>query len=270
MIPDIELGRTSGRMTFARKTNLWMSVFSEIAYHPFEECHKRLTELGAGWIHHSDELSNGVDTEFYLAVFPTYQVLAYRGSTDLTDWLDNADYKKVEIPWFGSRAKAHRGFTKEAGLASGLLRQFYHTDKPLFITGHSKGAAQALLESAYRSAHSMPYAATYVYGSPRVFNWAAAGSYDFAAGNKTYRIVNNNDIVCRLPPRRFGYRHVGTHVHYDRNSNLVYNPSLGFVFLDRLIGRFNNFSFYKDGTVDHNIGWYVSYSNKAAAVGGKK
>ncbi len=78
----------------------------------------------------------------------------------------------------------------------------------LVITGHSLGAAMATI-FASRIRQSGYKVELYTYGSPRVgtTSWA-----DQFKDIPSFRFVNNNDIVCQVPP--FGlYHHVGQ-LHY--------------------------------------------------------
>ena len=78
--------------------------------------------------------------------------------------------------------------------------------RKIWITGHSLGAALATLAAdRYRNVKGL-----YTYGSPRV------GDKDFKKNFRmnTYRFVNNNDIVTKVPPAGM-YRHVGELRHID-------------------------------------------------------
>ena len=62
---------------------------------------------------------------------------------------------------------------------------------------------------------SNPYA-IFSYGAPRVGN----RPYTKVLSVKHYRWVNNNDIVPRIPPRWFGYRHMGQEIYLNRAPRL--------------------------------------------------
>ena len=82
----------------------------------------------------------------------------------------------------------------------------------VYVCGHSLGAALATLAS-YDAAFTTFQSGTvsgltmYNFGSPRVGNGVFAEAYD-AAVPDTWRIVNADDVVARVP-RAVGYRHVG-------------------------------------------------------------
>lgn len=80
------------------------------------------------------------------------------------------------------------------------------TQKPLFITGHSLGAAVAAIAALDQQADP---AALYFFGMPR------PGDPDFHAryaplADRTFRFVHGLDLVARVPPSLGpAYRHVG-------------------------------------------------------------
>lgn len=77
-------------------------------------------------------------------------------------------------------------------------------------TGHSLGGAVATLAAAYL--RKAGYACElYTYGSPRVGNNAFATYVSNQVGGE-YRVTHLADLVPRLPPMLFGYRH--TNVEY--------------------------------------------------------
>ena len=89
-----------------------------------------------------------------------------------------------------------------------------HSASSVVVTGHSLGAALALLDSVYLPLH-LP-AGTSVsmicYGMPRVGNAAFADYVDTHGGSVTH-INNKEDPVPILPGRLLGYVHPAGEVH---------------------------------------------------------
>jgi len=83
------------------------------------------------------------------------------------------------------------------------------SQKPLFITGHSLGAALAALAAQMALAADTPPRAVYVFGMPRTGGLRFQASYDASLGALTYRLVHGIDLVARVPPSSLGFRHVG-------------------------------------------------------------
>jgi triacylglycerol lipase len=80
----------------------------------------------------------------------------------------------------------------------------------LFVTGHSLGAALAVL-TAFRlqtEAH-ITADAIYTFGLPRVGGAPFGVGYEPSLGARTFRLVDGDDPVAAIPPSFLGFRHVG-------------------------------------------------------------
>lgn len=78
------------------------------------------------------------------------------------------------------------------------------------ITGYSHGASIALLAHEYvKFQHPDVEVSSVGYGCPRVV-WGSPSDNVLARFEQFVVVRNENDIVTHLPPRIFGYRHVGT------------------------------------------------------------
>ena len=130
-----------------------------------------------------------------------FAVLVFRGTSGFENWL--ANLKVMQSPWkYGGQV--HSGFKAifleiKAEIKSALQG----ITKPVFYTGHSLGAALAVL-----AASVWPPQATYTFGSPRVGD---AVFRERLSGQSIYRITNDRDIVTSVPPSRipFEFCHVG-------------------------------------------------------------
>jgi hypothetical protein len=162
-----------------------------------------------------------------------YVVLAFRG-TEVSKKRDlSTDAKVLKVPDFSGKVKLHGGFKKafeenvQGKIEACLLE--HARDIPLYITGHSLGAALATV--AVRHLEKKKYfrdliAACYTFGSPRVGNKAL----DEALKSPIYRVVNTTDIVTMVP--LLGYRHVGDERFLNRRGTILYRS---IPFIERLI-----------------------------------
>jgi triacylglycerol lipase len=129
----------------------------------------------------------------------------------------------------------HTGFRKALDQVWGDVATYLKAlgGKPVWLTGHSLGAALATLAAA-RWAAGPRVQGIYTFGSPRVGNAVFAATVP----GPCYRFVNNNDVVTRLPPPGLfaGYRHVGVLKYIRTDGVIVEDPAPEDVARDRLAG----------------------------------
>ena len=161
----------------------------------------------------------------FIATSEHYTLLAFRGSeADVTNWQENLDTGFVPGP-FNEGERLHRGFAM--GLQQLLpeiqsrLSTLQYNGAPLFLTGHSLGAALATLTTAVFYERQVPVHAVYGFGSPRVGCRHFRNSYNLRDQGRTFRVVNQHDLIARIPPRVMRYRHVGL-LRYLDNQNTVH------------------------------------------------
>jgi triacylglycerol lipase len=99
-------------------------------------------------------------------------------------------------------------------------------DLPLYFTGHSLGAALAILATAKMIQMSLPVAAAYTFGQPRVGDGVFSRKFDADFKASTFRFVNSLDIVPRVPPRILNYNHVGLFKFFDAAGHFKQGMSL--------------------------------------------
>jgi hypothetical protein len=101
--------------------------------------------------------------------------------------------------------------------------------KPVWITGHSRGGAFALLAaSGFSQLSDFPtVAGVYTFGQPKVGNAAFAQAFD-ATGVPYFRFVTAHDAVAgqpvKLPKMTSDYAHAGTMAYFDDSGTLRRNP----------------------------------------------
>jgi triacylglycerol lipase len=177
--------------------------------------------------------------EAYLIADTEKIIVVFRGSDSLWDWSNNLDLDLIGGPLGG---KIHEGFDR---LLTPLWRDIQQTinqlkaeartqnrSLALWLTGHSRGAALATIAVAKLREKDNPIHGLYTFGSPRVGDRDFVRYFNVDVGKRTYRIVNQDDLVTRLPPRKLGYDHVGQIHFLDANCRLHKDPSLWYRFLD--------------------------------------
>jgi len=137
-------------------------------------------------------------TQAILVSFKDFLVLAFRG-TEATSIKDIKSDAKATTKTCETGGKIHSGFDeayrKVAVDIQKVLDLEPHSNKALYITGHSLGGALATI-AAKKLHHKGGLAACYTFGAPRV------GNDVWIENIKTpiYRLVNAADCVTMLPP----------------------------------------------------------------------
>lgn len=152
----------------------------------------------------------------FVAARGAVTAIAFRGTETKGEWLE--DFDGLAVPNKFGRGMVHQGFQDQyemlrASILAALPQDLLHG--PLWITGHSLGAALATLcASDAQLVGRCGGTLAYTWAGPRV------GWHDYAGWFETqvpsfFRIVNEWDAVPRLPPSANGYEHVGTEVRVD-------------------------------------------------------
>ncbi len=167
---------------------------------------------------------SGDSTQCYIVSNDNFIVLAFRGTessrregrSDFKDIL--ADIKadiNIKLVDSGHGGKVHKGFKDALDEIWDDLRpylnQIHQDGRKLWITGHSLGAALATL-SAIRVGNVQ---GLYTFGSPLVGDMDFMNEYSV----NTYRFVNNNDVVTKIPPPPL-YHHIGKLKYIDSKGNV--------------------------------------------------
>lgn len=205
--PPIKRAAYSDRMAWV------MASMSQLVYEPFEEGGKArdllVEKLHGGNFELLGEFNSPeTDTQAFLVSNGEYAVLSFRG-TEVTKKMDFAtDAKAFKASLIEGRV--HKGFVGgyrsiETQVLDGLKKI---GDLPLYITGHSLGAALATVATQYFERDHIlrdQIAACYTFGSPRLGN----KEYDRDFKSAIYRVVNTTDLVTVVPLLAMGYIHIG-------------------------------------------------------------
>lgn len=200
------------------------------------------------------------DTQLFLAGNQEMIVVSFRGTepNKLQDWMSDSQFKRVKGPY----GKVHRGFLKALKVVMPeirvIIKEWQTQAQSLWITGHSLGAALATLMVATLGEEGKPVHGLYTFGQPRVGGKTFARNFDLDFKPQTFRFVNNNDIVTRVPTREMGYRHVGRVLVFDSSGRLQTDLHFWNHFLDRIEGRIEDLGKPgTDGVKDHNMANYL-------------
>ena len=160
--------------------------------------------------------------------------------------------------------KVHGGFQEEVDEVWGEIVKVLDKNNQLkvsrdvYFTGHSLGAAMATISATRYEPQEL-----FTFGSPRV------GGKHFIKNITCdhFRFMNNNDIVCRIPPAWLGFRHHGTMIYFNRFGVKAPKPTWTDFFYG-IIESWKKWTFF-DGVVDHGMPNYIRAIKKLAKVGKK-
>jgi hypothetical protein len=228
----------------------------------------------------------GTDTHCTIVELPDCWIIAFRGTKSIRNWITDAEFERTLPAGVDTRlgVKVHAGFYQALCSVSDTIQKFlgYSPDfnnarpasgnsKPLFITGHSLGGALAILTALELHMLGFQIAQVYTFGQPRVGNAAFKKLYEDALGDRTFRLVFQEDVVPRVPhfdPRpttwHDPYRHAGTEVFVSSfDCGLTFNPPWWRLLLSDAWGIYRAYTISKfkgalDPIVDHNVNNYIA------------
>ena len=163
------------------------------------------------------------DTQGFVAGNDQMIVISFRGTeaNDIWDWMTDADI--ILRPF--DAGMVHQGFylalDKVWYELNAALNKFRDNAQSLWFTGHSLGAALACMAVAREIfERRTPMNGLYTFGHPRTGDFTFSSRFDHEFGDKTFRFVNDQDIVTRVAPRVLGYSHVGRTLFFDAKGKL--------------------------------------------------
>ena len=213
-INDVLVTPPIARAAYSDRMAWILCSMADLAYDRFEDDEKAcelftLKLKGGGFRLVQIFNSEATDTQAFLAANGDFAVLAFRG-TEVKKKKDVlTDLRATQI--VAIEGGVHRGFQGAYDSVKEEIEKALATlDKklPIYITGHSLGAALATVATQNLDVASKfrdRIAACYTFGSPRVGNT----KYDRAFKAPIYRMVNTTDIVTVIPLLTMGYVHIG-------------------------------------------------------------
>lgn len=188
-------------------------------------------------------------------------VIACRG-TEAHEWNDIRADARASSVLSETVGRVHRGFKREVDDLWPMLETALMCNRqPLWFCGHSLGGAMATIcagRCLLSHIDSNPQR-LFSFGSPRVGN----PRYTQYTKLDHLRYVNNNDIVTRVPPTWFGYRHCGSEIYLDRRGQIRKSGFTGKT-RDRWIGFWRGLLKGKiDSLEDHSIHHYIRVISQA-------
>lgn len=201
---------------------LWLARCAGLVYREPQAIAQQVKLWGYPNFHFIDHVPSA--TQAFVMANDKAIVVAFRGTTCIDDWMTN---KRIfQVRGFGGTV--HRGFFQASKAVwfelNQKIKEFQNNYQPILVTGHSLGGALATLSAARMHEEGMAIAALYTFGSPRVGDVSFSKKFNADFEGRAYRFVNDQDIVTRIPPSAFGYKHVGEFLYFDAKGELQNDP----------------------------------------------
>lgn len=183
------------------------------------------------------EDENTYDTQAFVAYNKDKVIVAVRGSSSIQDWFNNikvGKYTNESTSEYCKYAAMHGGFHLSARYLKGAtisgdenitvateISRLQKEGRKVYFTGHSLGGAVANVLAFFASYESdIVVDGVYTFGEPRTGNDSYLSCHDAKLRTKTFRFINNRDVVSRVPPFG-GYNQVGNLIYFDRDGNMT-------------------------------------------------
>ncbi|MEY2987825.1 MAG: hypothetical protein RJB13_1346 [Pseudomonadota bacterium] len=187
---------------FDRKTAYWMSWLSVQAYRQGADALSHLTKVGLYNVDLIKEESTGFQA--FVGSTDEFVIVSFAGTSELIDYITDLTFASKPETIRGIPGNVHIGFLNVLERSWPKLLELvnkHSTDnKPILMTGHSMGGAQAVISAARLAKLGFPVDSIYIYAVPRIGDETYANYIENQFPKRIWRFVNNEDLVPRLPP----------------------------------------------------------------------
>jgi predicted lipase len=194
---------------------------AKLSYESEDVFKKKITKItNPTNVHFVDAGVNGYsDAQMYVLEYQDKLLFTVRGTSSIKDIITDIGIVKTlfeDVQYSNNinndkykEIRVHSGFhhqynTLKFCVIANIFKRIWDIKYPkpikIYFTSHSLGAAISSLLAATLKAHfgSKVHVSNYAFGCPKVGNSSFLEFYNDNI-DKTYRYVNNNDIVTRLP-----------------------------------------------------------------------
>jgi triacylglycerol lipase len=185
------------------------------------------------------------------------QWIAVQGTANFKNIKEDVEFTKVKDPILG--VYLHRGFQKTAMETYKLIKPNIKKDFSIKITGHSLGAAIAVIIEAYLHYDGYRVEKAITFGQPKVTNKKGMEKLNFLP---LLRVINHEDPVPLLAPVTLVSAIQGIYRHFGPEL-ILENPPKFVLLKSHPADRFSVTSFWENlGDIDvkdHHIAQYCKY-----------
>lgn len=203
--PRTRIALDTATRGFTLNNAYWTAWAALQAYGGEAQKRERLRAVGLERIRFFDDRASSL--QGFVASDGEKTIVAFGGTNDLKDAITDLSFDPTTQPVPGIPGRVHRGFARALEntwneLEATILEFSSHGERPVFVTGHSLGAALATLTASRLWERGVVVEGAYLFSSPRVGNIDFAREMGRRLGTRTFRFVNHEDIIPRLPPSR--------------------------------------------------------------------
>ncbi len=240
---------------------LQLAYAAELTYKTHQEIHEVVINK---WGFTDCEFFERRNIEIFAAVNDEIILIAFRGTESIEDWLTDLKTRLLMT----KRGKVHQGFKEGLDYVwndiRDLIYKYDNGRRTIWLTGHSLGGALATL-AVDRLLDEWDVSGLYTFGQPRVGDKKFHRAFNERFRHRTYRFVNDEDIVTRVPPRKLGYWHIGRVRFFDAFGMIHHEIRWWRKFLSKSISstaraqdRFGELKHeFPGGISDHGMGYYI-------------
>lgn len=148
------------------------------------------------------------------------QTLSVRGTHNKPNRWQDIEFALVKDSFLG--LSLHRGFRDDSQAVFRDVKPYLSKDMKIRVTGHSLGAAIAMIVAGYLEADGYNVTRLVNFGQPKV----TSDEPEDILNDRITRVIDNRDVVPMLPPPGAppSYHHLGPEV--------ILRPGKDYVFLD--------------------------------------
>ncbi len=281
---------------FSAKNALLFARLANSAYGTREEAEAAVKQLGFSDFHWIDLTKQFRNVYAIGASCDKFAVVAFRGTKNTKDWMTDLYATPVSFRWIFENGPGvgniHAGFghavrdawRKVSAAAEEMIPSptaaknleglSTEAQRTLWLTGHSLGAALAVLTGAafsmWELARIRPVNGIYTFGQPRIGLYEFCGNYDHMLKGKTFRFINKEDLVPRVPFRGWDYADVGQMIHFTKSGEPKLESTEWTNFLSRTFQSFKDFfhiaTNLQTDVGDHAMNGYLQLVESQAAA----
>ncbi|MDF2565218.1 MAG: triacylglycerol lipase [Massilibacillus sp.] len=144
------------------------------------------------------------------------QYIVSRGSSNLTNWIKDAEYIKTLDSKTG--IYIHKGFVDSAREIYDYILSKLNTDYTTYLTGHSLGGAITVILHLYLMKAGFSVQQSVTFGQPMITNYDGVTTYNSIP---LLRVVNKKDLVPLLPPLTYISSESGVYRHFGEETILL-------------------------------------------------